>query len=504
MKRAIWWIKRDFRLSDNQALSQALLEQDEVLPLFVFETRLIQQPDSSPMHVWAWQQALVDLQAQLRSKQADVLIAYSDMEPVLTALHQKWPFQALYSHQETGNAWTFARDRRVAQWCQNHQVRWHEFSQTGVIRGLRSREDRTAIIQSRLLESKVLPVPSVLRFPSFWEKVCAQRKVPKLSQFFDASQYQAIAWDQLQKVGETQAKKDLESFLKVRGKGYSGGISSPNTAFEHGSRLSVHLAWGTISLRTVFQQSLAAIAEHKTSSLESSKQWGKSLRAFTARLHWHDHFIQRLESAPNMEFAPLNPAYESIQYEDNPQKLTAWKNGETGFPMIDACMRCLQATGFLNFRMRAMVVNFAVFGLHLSWKTIHPPLARIFLDYEPGIHLSQLQMQAGIVGINTVRVYSPTKQILDQDPEAKFIKRWIPQLQSFTTAEIINYEKIALGSYPPPIVDFRLASAQMKEQIFTVKKSVSGKLESAKVLQAHGSRKRRASSKKYSPQKSLF
>jgi len=90
--------------------------------------------------------------------------------------------------------------------------------------------------------------------------------------------------------------------------------------------------------------------------------------------------------------------------------------------MIDACMRCLNATGFMNFRMRSMLVSFACYGLHLDWRLIHPHLARVFLDYEPGIHLSQLQMQAGVVGINTIRVYSPHKQIIDQDPECVFIK----------------------------------------------------------------------------------
>ena len=103
-----------------------------------------------------------------------------------------------------------------------------------------------------------------------------------------------------------------------------------------------------------------------------------------------------------------------------------------------------------------MVVSFAVYALHLSWRTIHPPLARIFLDYEPGIHLSQLQMQAGVVGINTIRVYNPTKQITDQDADCRFIKRWIPELADFSATEIINCESNVLGSYPALIVDFKM------------------------------------------------
>ena len=152
-----------------------------------------------------------------------------------------------------------------------------------------------------------------------------------------------------------------------------------------------------------------------------------------------------------------------------------------------------------------MVVSFAVYGLNLSWRTIHPPLARIFLDYEPGIHLSQLQMQAGVVGINTIRVYSPTKQIIDQDPDCRFIKKWVPELAEFSAEDIISYETKPLGDYPAPIVDFKQTSKAMKDQIFTIRKSDAGKEASAEVLEKHGSRKKTPKRKnKKSPQASLF
>jgi len=169
-------------------------------------------------------------------------------------------------------------------------------------------------------------------------------------------------------------------------------------------------------------------------------------------------------------------------------------------------MRCLQSIGFLNFRMRAMVVSFAIYGLHLSWRTIHPPLARIFLDYEPGIHLSQLQMQAGVVGINTIRVYNPTKQIIDQDPECIFIKEWIPELADFSAEKIIEHDSTPLGDYPAPIIDFQMQSKAMKDQIFSIRKSPEGKAASELVLKEHGSRRKTTTRKtsKNKAQASLF
>ena len=180
--------------------------------------------------------------------------------------------------------------------------------------------------------------------------------------------------------------------MHERGIGYSGGISSPNTAFIHGSRLSSHLAWGTISLRTVFAHLDQRRLEVK--DCQDRSPWLRSLRAFESRLFWRDHFIQRLEAFPVMEKKPLNSAYADLKYEDDPEILNAWVHGQTGYLIVDACMRCLQDNGFLNFQYVPWW-SVCLLWLHLSWRTIHEPLARLFHDYEPGIHLSQLQMQAG-------------------------------------------------------------------------------------------------------------
>ena len=503
MTTSVWWIKRDFRLYDNDALEQALQTSGTVLPLFVFEPDLIAQPDYSPMHVHAWQQALHDLRNRLIDLGSNVYIACGDIENTLTHLHSEYGFDAMFSHEETGTDWTFQRDIAVRKWCQSYKVKWTELPQNAVIRGLTDRDERQPVFRKRLLDTPTVPSPASVPLPANAATACEQQSIPDFRQFFEPSAYSLIKFDTIQTVTEPKAHSDLRDFLERRGFRYSGGISSPNTAFEAGSRLSAHLAWGTISLRTVFIATMNAQAKYKSQANKTSTQWGKSLRAFSSRLHWHDHFIQRLESAPAMEFQAINPAYADIEYDDDPSRLEAWCRGKTGFPLVDACMRCLQATGFLNFRMRAMVVSFAVYGLHLSWRTIHAPLAQIFLDYEPGIHLSQLQMQAGVVGINTIRVYNPTKQILDQDPDCVFIKRWIPELATFTSADIASYETTDLGAYPSPIVEFKSNAREMKNRIFAVRKSDSGKRASQEVLQKHGSRKKTIS-RKHKPQMTLF
>jgi len=302
----------------------------------------------------------------------------------------------------------------------------------------------------------------------------------------------------LQDITEAAAQQTLTSFLSERGVRYSGEISSPNTAFTAGSRLSTHLAWGTLSLRQAYYEVAERTAELSATSNATASatdnlqraQWRKSLVAFQARLHWRDHFMQRLESAPNMELEAINPAYRHIEYCDSDPVLHAWMMGRAGLPLIDACIRCLAATGFLNFRMRAMLITTGCFGMAQSWQALQYPLARLFLDYEPGIHFSQVQMQAGVVGINTVRVYSPLKQITDHDPDTQIIRQWVPELHNVDSKLITHYDSVSLGDYPSPVVDIKVTAKKIKDQIYAVRQSEQGRREAEVMLRDHGSRKR--------------
>ena len=487
----IWWIKRDFRLYDNEVLAEAINSGNSILPLFVFEPNIMQSSDFSAMHLYAQISASSDLRLRLQAIGGDIMFDTAEITQVLISLSEKFVIQRVISHEETGNDVSFTRDKRLAKYLKENQIEWIELPQNAVIRRLKTRNHRQPIIKARLFNTTPISAPKNIPQSKNLKEFAASTMLPNVSDFFSKESTINIQFEQLQAVSESAAQQCLRSFLEVRGKGYSGGISSPNTAFKHGSRLSPHIAWGTISLRTIFDETekrYKAIPD-KQFSKQQIKQWQRSLRAFQSRLHWHCHFIQRLESAPSMEFEPLNSAYRTIQYEDSGELLAAWCAGKTGFPLVDACMRCLNAIGFLNFRMRAFVVSFAVFGLHLDWRTIHPHLARVFYDYEPGIHLAQLQMQAGIVGINTIRVYSPTKQLMEQDPQCQFVKQWIPELRAFAVQDIQSYESWPLEDYPRPIIDFNQRSKSMKDQVFAIRKSESGRVQSKKVLELHGSKK---------------
>jgi deoxyribodipyrimidine photo-lyase len=487
-------MKRDFRITDNECLFEAAQHADMVLPFFCWEHDVINEGDYSSFHLQAQWEGLSGICKSLRSRGIESRVVSGEIVEQLDLLFQLFPFDVLYSHQETGNLVTFQRDQNVQKWCREQDVQWVEMNPSSVMRGGDADRRRLKLRQADYRKQEPLPIPDLNQLeplpPGIVSPPPSWKEVTSVFPKFKGQQLNPS----LTKVNEQSAHVTLTSFLHERGIGYSGGISSPNTAFVHGSRLSSHLAWGTVSLRTVF-----AHLDQRRLELKARKElspWLRSLRAFESRLFWRDHFIQRLEAFPVMEKQPLNSAYADLKYEDDPEILNAWINGRTGYPMVDACMRCLQDNGFLNFRMRAMVVSFACYGLHLSWRTIHEPLARLFHDYEPGIHLSQLQMQAGVIGFNAIRVYSPKKQFLDHDPNGIFVHRWVEELKGRTPAEIAYAEESALDGYNPKVVDLKLRAKEMKARVFEVRKSAKGKKITGDVLKRHGSKRSNSGRKK--------
>jgi deoxyribodipyrimidine photo-lyase len=196
--------------------------------------------------------------------------------------------------------------------------------------------------------------------------------------------------------GRSIALATLHNFLNARSIGYRGGISSPLSAPDACSRISAYLTYGSISMREVVQ----ATRKHLELLPPQASRHRAGLSAFISRLYWHCHFIQKLESEPAIEWRNMHRGYDNLREQDfNQEHFDALKDGRTGWPMVDACVNMLRETGWLNFRMRAMLVSVAAYPLWLHWRPVGEWLATQFLDYEPGIHWSQLQMQSGTTGI---------------------------------------------------------------------------------------------------------
>ncbi len=497
------WFKRDLRVADHAPLVEATA-RGPVLPLYIVEPQYWQERDASARQ-WAFvAEGLADLQEALGRLGQPLVIRVGDAVDVLRAIHAQFGIAALWSHEETGNGWTYARDKRVAAWARGAGVNWHERRQTGVVRRLASRNG-WAKAWDRDMAQPILDPP-----PGLAPLALEPGRIP-------SAQSLGLAPDPCphRQTGTRQVALDtLHSFLNLRGREYRYQMSSPVTAFDASSRMSPHLAWGTISMREVAQYTWARMRELKAQQAEDTRAWRASMVSFSGRQHWHCHFMQKLEDEPRLEFENLHRAYNGMRPEiGDAAKLAAWTKGETGFPFVDACMRALAAHGWINFRMRAMLTSFASYHLWLPWRDSGLHLARQFTDYEPGIHWSQVQMQSGTTGINTMRIYNPVKQGHDQDPEGRFVRAWVPELADVPDAFVHEpWRWDGAGSvlgkaYPEPIVENAAAARAAREALSAVRKGSGHREVTRKIADKHGSRKsgvpmtgRRKAAPKPSPQ----
>ena len=477
----IVWFKRDLRIHDHAPLTAAAAS-GPVIPLYILEPALWRQPDMARRHYEFLTECLGDLDRDLTALGQSLVLRVGDAVEILSEMCATHGVTTIRVHQETWNGWTYDRDRRVRSWARRAGVRIVEEMQFGVHRRMASRRGWAGRWDA-MMGQPVVPAPASLA------------PVRTTGDDWPDPQRLGLAADhcpQRQLGGRQAGLERLSSFLSHRGQAYRYGMSSPVTASSCCSRLSPYLAFGAVSMREVWQAQRQAGDALPVRPPVSRRGWTQSLKSFNSRLHWHCHFIQKLEDEPAAEFRPFHSAYLDFDksHAEADGRFAAWQAGRTGYPLVDACMRYLDATGWLTFRMRAMVMSFAAYHLWLDWRAPALHLARRFTDYEPGIHYSQCQMQSGITGINTIRIYNPVKQSQEQDRDGVFIRRWVPELAAMPDTLIHTpwLKPAAAPDYPPPLVEERRARRAASAAMFAFRKSGVHAREAAAVVEKHGSR----------------
>ena len=473
------WLKRDIRLHDNEAISSAIKSGKRFLIFYAFEKILLHDLHYNERHWDFIKQSIVDINKELIGYKSKVLSVSSDIIGLCNQIQNFYAIDTVYSHIETGILTTYVRDKEFKRYCRNNNINWKENINNGVQRGLLHREKWYEDWECYMQKKQEVFNPQE-------DQILKLDEIKEIEKISHPISLETPSDTKFQKGGRSIGIKYLTTFFNERHKEYMFHISKPELSRTSCSRLSPYLAWGNLSVREVFQ---------KGKKVKTNAN-ARHIAAFLSRLRWQAHFIQKFEMEHVMENASVNKGYHKLKKSISKKYQDAWKTGTTGFPLVDACMRCLKETGYLNFRMRALTVSFFTHILWQPWQDATTHLSQMFLDFEPGIHFPQLQMQAGETGINNLRIYNPVKNGIEHDEDAKFIKKWVPELKKLDTIfahepylmtplEQQLYDFTLGKDYPNPIVDLKKTRKKASDILWNLKKNPEVKKESKRILLKH-------------------
>lgn len=449
MACTLLWFRRDLRLRDHPALARAA-QRGFVIPVFILDPSLLHHPETGSARVDFMLECLRSLDQELRQRGGYLILRYGQPEQILPELIRQTGADGIYALEDIERIYGRVRDYRINQVFEREQLRIRWFDCPGLIKEL---VDYPAYrdLWFQGMQGSIHPIPKEISTPPGIDT----ESIPTLQTLGLIPDNKPIP-----EGGSAAAYRLLKQFLDNSLTRYHWQLSYP--AADVTSRLSPYLKFGVISVREAIQAAYRVLP---------SKDYRvqRSVHQFVARLRWRDGFNQRYFYLPQLELQSLYKGFNEDQEEPEvfPEHYQAWCDGVTGFPLVDASARCLKATGFLNFRTRALHSSFLTNLLNIDWRFGALHYMRHLIDGETCIDHYQHQMQAGIthcVDKRWTRIYNPEQRGVDRcDPDADFIRRWITELKDVPQEYLGSPWETSLfkaKDYPERMIDYKAQRAQ--------------------------------------------
>ena len=432
-KISIFWFRRDLRLKDNHGLYQALESEKKVLPIFIFDEDILDLLENkSDKRVDFIVQGLQTLNSFLKSKNKGIKIFKGKPLEIYKKLTENYEIEAVYSNEDY-EPYAIKRDQEIADFLASKNIAFHQF------------KDQVIFHKDEIVKADKKPYTVYTPYSKLWlnefQKIDLQGfpSEKKLDNLLD------IPFEELTIEDIGFQKTDLafevpEADLHII-KTYEETRNFP--AVKGTTQLGVHLRFGTISVRK-----LAKIAKENNLT-------------FLKELIWREFFMQILYHFPKVVNHSFKSKYDAIPWENNPEFLEKWKAGKTGFPIVDAGMRELNATGFMHNRVRMITASFLIKHLLTDWRIGEAYFAEKLMDYDLSANNGNWQWCAssGCDAAPYFRIFNPDEQQKKFDPDFKYIKKWIPEFGT-------KY-------YPKPIVEHKKA----REKVLKVYKEALDNLD---------------------------
>jgi deoxyribodipyrimidine photo-lyase len=416
MEIAICWLRRDLRLHDNAALYHALKSGLPVLPMFVFDTHILDKlDDKTDRRIGFIHQALQNIKTELNAMQADIYVHHGTPHDALQAINQKYTIKKVFTNHDF-EPYAHVRDNTIQEYLNANAATLH------------TSKDHVIFEKNEVTKPDGKPYTVFTPYSKRWKATWT----PYYTQAYPCKRYYASFLKQSQ-----HAMPSLDSMGFACNNNHFPSLTIPHAILKNytenrdlpgirgTSQLGVHLRFGTISIR---QLATEAQALNET---------------YLNELIWRDFYQQILHHFPHCVTGAFKPNYNAIVWSDNEQHFAAWCSGNTGVPIVDAGMRELNATGFMHNRVRMIVANYLTKILFINWQWGEAYFAKKLLDFDLAANNGGWQWAAG-TGSDAApyfRIFNPQLQTERFDPQHNYIKKWVPEYQEF--------------GYAKPLVDFK-------------------------------------------------